>query len=160
LILFYSLNGLFLIWVSRIYPDVLASSLLIFSIYFYIKYFKDSRERNLILYSLFSVLSILSKYEYGLWLISSIIFLKNKDKLKTILYSLLFSIPYFLYNLILYHNPIFIFIKQAEIVYTYTYINLFHYFYSIYLYFLLHIYFLYYKTRRNLKTIIDLYIYI
>ncbi|MCG2883126.1 MAG: glycosyltransferase family 39 protein [Candidatus Nanopusillus sp.] len=120
LILFYSLNGLFLIWASRIYPDVLASSLLIFSIYFYIKYFKDNRERNLILYSLFSVLSILTKYEYGLWLISSIIFLKNKDKLKTILYSFLFSIPYFLYNLILYHNPIFIFIKQAEIVYTYT----------------------------------------
>jgi len=120
LILFYSLNGLFLIWVSRIYPDVLASSLLIFSIYFYIKYFKDNRERNLILYSLFSVLSILSKYEYGLWLISSIIFLKNKDKLKTILYSLLFLTPYFLYNLILYNNPIFIFIKQAEVVYTYT----------------------------------------
>ena len=120
LILFYSLNGLFLIWVSKIYPDVLASSLLIFSIYFYIKYFKDNKERNLILYSLFSVLSILTKYEYGLWLISSIIFLKNKDKLKTILYSFLFSIPYFLYNLILYHNPIFIFIKQAEIVYKYT----------------------------------------
>ncbi len=120
LILFYSLNGLFLIWASRIYPDILASSLLVFSIYFYIKYFKDGKEKNLISYSLFSVLSTLSKYEYGLWLISSIIFLKNIDKLKTIIYSLLFLTPYFLYNLILYNNPIFIFIEQAEVVYKYT----------------------------------------
>jgi hypothetical protein len=120
LILFYSLNGLFLIWASRIYPDILASSLLVFSIYFYIKYFKDGKEKNLISYSLFSVLSTLSKYEYGLWLISSIIFLNNKDKLKTIIYSLLFLTPYFLYNLILYNNPIFIFIEQAEVVYKYT----------------------------------------
>ena len=120
LILFYSLNGLFLIWASRIYPDILSSSLLVFSIYFYIKYFKDSKEKNLISYSLFSVLSTLSKYEYGLWLISSIIFLKNIDKLKTIIYSLLFLTPYFLYNLILYNNPIFIFIEQAEVVYKYT----------------------------------------
>jgi len=120
LILFYSLNGLFLIWASRIYPDILASSLLVFSIYFYIKYFKDRKEKNLISYSLFSVLSTLSKYEYGLWLISSIIFLNNKDKLKIIIYSLLFLTPYFLYNLILYNNPIFIFIEQAEVVYKYT----------------------------------------
>ena len=120
LILFYSLNGLFLIWASRIYPDILASSLLVFSIYFYIKYLKDRKEKNLISYSLFSVLSTLSKYEYGLWLISSIIFLNNKDKLKIIIYSLLFLTPYFLYNLILYNNPIFIFIEQAEVVYKYT----------------------------------------
>ncbi|MGC9133565.1 MAG: ArnT family glycosyltransferase [Nanopusillaceae archaeon] len=120
LILFYSLNGLILIWGSRIYPDILATSLLIFSVYFYFKFLENNKERNLILYSLFSDLSILSKYEYGLWLIPSLIFLKNKDKIKTIIYSFIFAIPYFLYNLILYHNPIYIFIKQAEVVYTYT----------------------------------------
>ncbi|BFI73508.1 hypothetical protein YN1_4950 [Nanoarchaeota archaeon] len=121
LILFYSINGLILIWGSRIYPDILAMSMLIFSIYFYTRFLEDNKERNLILYSLFSDLSILAKYEFGLWIISSLVFLKNnKDRIKTIIYSLIFALPYFLYNIILYHNPIYIFIKQAEVVYTYT----------------------------------------
>ncbi|MGC9079695.1 MAG: ArnT family glycosyltransferase [Nanopusillaceae archaeon] len=120
LILSYSLNGIILFWGSKIYPDILATSFLTISIYFFYKYFNEKKEKDLILYSLFSDLSILSKYEYGLWLISSIVFLNNKEKLKAITYSFLFALPYFIYNILLYGNPIYIFIEQTTIIYEYT----------------------------------------
>ncbi|BBL45330.1 glycosyl transferase family 39 [Nanobdella aerobiophila] len=117
LIIFYSINGLILIWGSRIYPDILATSFLIISLYFYIK---NNKERNTLLSSLFAVLSVLAKYEYGLIYIPYLIFSKNKERIKIIIYSLIFAIPYFLYNIIFYHNPIYIFIQQARVVYEYS----------------------------------------
>jgi len=100
------LNGLIIIYANRIYPDVYGMSFLVLSIYFFYNYLESKRERDFILYILFSVLSFLAKYPYGLFLISSWIFLNKNDKIKSILYSILFLTPFFLYNLILYKNPI------------------------------------------------------
>ena len=109
-------NGLILFWTNKIYPDVLGMSFLIFSIYFFYKYLKNEKKTDLILYSLFAILSFLTKYTYGIWFIS-IFFLKKKDTIKALSLFLIFLLPYFIYNTILYNNPIYIFIEQFELAY-------------------------------------------
>lgn len=116
-----SLNGLILFWGNKIYPDVFGLSFLIISIYFYYKYFNEDNKKNIILYSLFADLSFLAKYPYGLWYISFLFLNNNKDRLKALLYFILFLSPYFLYNIILYHNPIHNFISQFYAVYNNQY---------------------------------------
>jgi len=100
------LNGLTIIYANRVYPDVYGMSFLILSIYFFYNYLESKREKDLILYTLFSVLSFLAKYPYGLFFISSWIFLNRDEKVKSILYFTLLLTPFFLYNLILYKNPV------------------------------------------------------
>jgi len=111
------LNGLTIVYANRIYPDVYGMSLLILSIYFFQSYLESKKEKDFILFILFSILSFLAKYPYGLFLLSSWIFLDRKEKLKSIGYSLLFLTPFFLYNLLLYKNPIKIFWDQFYLAY-------------------------------------------
>lgn len=116
-ILLIILNGLILFWGNKVYPDILSVSFLIFSIYFYYKFLEKNLEKDLILYSLFGILSFLSKYPFGIWLFTSWLFLDKNKKIKATIYFIIFLIPFFLYNLINYKNPIFIFLEQFRVVY-------------------------------------------
>jgi len=111
------LNGLIIVYANRIYPDVYGMTFLILSIYFFHNYLESGKERDFILFILFSVLSLLAKYPYGLFLLSSWIFLNKREKIKLLAYSFLFLVPFFLYNLLLYKNPIKIFLDQLYLAY-------------------------------------------
>jgi len=100
------LNGLTIVYANRVYPDVYGMSFLIISVYFFYNYLESKREKDFILYILFSILSFLAKYPYGLFLLSSWVFLNKDEKIRAISYSILFLTPFFLYNQILYKNPI------------------------------------------------------
>ncbi|RIB35632.1 MAG: hypothetical protein BXU00_00835 [Candidatus Nanoclepta minutus] len=111
------LNGLMIIYSNRIYPDVYGMSFLIISIYSFHNYLESKRERDFIFFILFSILSFLAKYPYGLFLLSSWIFVDRKEKMRSIAYSILFLTPFFLYNLLLYKNPIKILLDQFYLAY-------------------------------------------
>jgi len=111
------LNGLIIVYANRIYPDAYGMSFLILSIYFFHNYLESKKERDFILFILFSILSFLAKYPYSLFLFSSWIFLNKREKIRSIVYSLLFLIPFFLYNFLLYKNPIKIFLDQFYLAY-------------------------------------------
>ena len=117
-VLFYILNGVILFWASRIYPDVLGASFLIFSLYFYYRYYHKKNDRDLIFSTFFGVLSFLAKFYYGLWLIILLITLENKAKVRFLMYSLLFLSPWLLYNLIHYGNPLWNLIEQYRVAYS------------------------------------------
>lgn len=113
----YSLNGLILFWANKIYPDVLGSSLLIISIYYFYEFLKEKKTKHLILYSLFSVLSFLAKYPYGIFFISIFFLGDKKNIIKGILFTLIFLSPFLIYSTIKFGDPIYLIKEQFNVVY-------------------------------------------
>jgi len=124
IVIFLLLNGLLLFWANRIYPDVLGISFLIFSIYYLYKFQEENKIKYLILLSLFSVLSFLTKFYFGVF--ASIIFsyylIKDKKvALKYTIFSLLFLSPWLIYNYLFYGNPLWNLLEQFRLAYLWQY---------------------------------------
>ncbi len=110
-------NGLVLFYATKIYPDVYGMSFTILSIYFFYHYLKHKKVSDFVLYIIFSILAFLAKYPYGLWLFSSWVLLDKREKIRAIEYSIIFLLPFFIYNLVLYKQPIFILVKELTLAY-------------------------------------------
>lgn len=120
----FAFAPIMIFWSFRIYTDIPAMCAMIFSVYFFIKYFKQKLIKNLIFSGVLASVSFLFRFPIIIFVLPLIAYLLFHKKWKELIIfaisGLIPLIPWLVYNQIKYANPIWDLLAQGLAVNKYT----------------------------------------
>jgi len=128
LCLLFSSTSLLLAWGFRVYADIPAMFFTLLSFYFLLKDYEKNNPKEvkwIALASISSALAFLARFSSALFPLAVLIYFSIKKKPKKIVLFLLFMfialLPWLIFNVVKYGNPVWDLIEQEKAVAEYTY---------------------------------------
>jgi hypothetical protein len=114
----------FFFYSTKVYADVPALAFSIVSFYFFVDFVEKEKKHNLLLTSLFSILAFLMRFPTIIFAFSYFIFLlskkKYKDSLLLLSFHFLFYLPWAVYSIVKFDDPIYHLLQQYKTVEAWT----------------------------------------
>ncbi len=120
----FALTPVIIFWSFRVYTDIPAMSMMIFSIYFFLRYLEKKNNCLITISGIFVSLAFLFKFSFVLFVFPLLLSLLLRKEWKSLVFfslgGIIPLIPWLPYNSLMYKNPLWDLMAQGEVISMYT----------------------------------------